>query len=81
MDDDHSFFERERDRLSREITAVRYDAAPSDGISLIAPGLRGTAFLNECTKSQTGRGAWYDKRVRHHCGPVEQLLQAHEGAG
>lgn len=80
MDDDHSFFEKERDRLSREITAVRYDVARSDGISLIAPGLWGTAFLDECAKSKTGRSAWYDKRVRHHCGPVEQLLPAHERA-
>jgi len=65
MDDDHSFFERERDRLSREITAVRYDVALLIGIWLIGPiGLRRTVVLDERAKSQTGRSARDDKRVR-----------------
>jgi hypothetical protein len=63
MDDDHSFFERERDKLSREITAVRCNVGLLIGIWLIGLGLRRTAVLDERPKSQTGRSARDDKRV------------------
>lgn len=61
-----SFFERERDRLSAEITAVRPSLSSSKEKKKKCrlPGIRGIALLEQRPQSQAGRSARDDERIR-----------------
>lgn len=80
FDEDPTFFERERDRLSREITSVSRSSplTVSHSLSPGCVGLRGAPLFDQRPQSETRRGARNDERVRYHRRPMAQLLSPHE---
>lgn len=75
-----TFFEKERDRLSREITSVSPRSYTSNlyfGLIAMLPGIWRSAFINKCVEPQTWRSFRNDKRIQHHCCFVAQFLSTH----
>lgn len=74
---DSSFFERERDRLSTEITSVsKQRTLTSTPPNRYATGFRGAALIQQRAQSQARGGSRHDPRIRNHRFPMAKLPPA-----
>jgi hypothetical protein len=73
-----SFFERERDRLSAEITAVRTPLSSSkEKNTRRLPGIRGITLLEQRPQPQAGRSARNDEGIRDDRVSLAKLSRTH----
>lgn len=78
QDEDPTFFERERDKLSREITSASSSVHIPSYNDRRASGFRGTVVVDERLESKARGSLGHDTGIRYYRCFVEQLLSADE---
>lgn len=84
VDEDLSFFERERDKLSREVTSVNFylsASIPCGPNNFFTAGFWRTSFIYKRVEPKAWRGLRNDQRIWYDCCSVAPVLSVNERAG